>query len=179
MHRVSRHHSGRLRMHCRALSIQNPAQHLLNEIMNLPLLTIFLPLLTIATGLIIAGFYVSFTLVVFPALARMDDRSASTFMVHVNRYAQRPPFLSLFFLGLLASAGCLALSIVHENIRISIGAALVLSGALLTIGVNVPLNRRLEQNSLAWAKYEPRWIRANAARALGSSLGAVLLLSGV
>lgn len=55
-----------------------------------------LQLLTIATGLLVASFYLSFTLVIFPALTRMEAHRARTFMVHVNTYAQRPPFLSLF-----------------------------------------------------------------------------------
>lgn len=136
-----------------------------------------LQLLTIATGLLVAGFYLSFTLVIFPALTRTEAHRARTFMVYVNTYAQRPPFLSLFFLGLLSSAGSLIACLARGDFVGSAGSALVLAGAILTIAVNVPFNRQLERNLLPWRSYEARWIKANTARALGSALGAVLVMT--
>ena len=59
----------------------------------------------------------------------------------------------------------------------SAGSALVLAGAILTIAVNIPLNRQLERNLVPWRSYEARWIKANTARALGSALGTVLAMT--
>lgn len=140
------------------------------------LITALLPL-TLITGALLGGFYAAFSLVIFPALTATKDSDASEFMVKVNKHAERGPFLSLFFLGLLGSIGYLGQAITHGAAVHCIGAALVLGGGLLTICVNVPLNRALGQQKISWKHYRDRWIRANAFRAIFSVTGAILLLT--
>jgi uncharacterized membrane protein len=139
-------------------------------------ITVLLPL-TLILGALLGGFYAAFSLVIFPALTAAKDSDASDFMVKVNKYAERAPFLSLFFLGLLSSIGYLGQAITHGATVHCIGAALVLGGGLLTICLNVPLNRALDQQKIPWKQYRDRWIRANTLRAVASLAGVILLLT--
>lgn len=141
-------------------------------------ITALLPLALIL-GALLGGFYAAFSLVIFPALTATKDSDASDFMVKVNKYAERAPFLGLFFLGLLGSIGYLAQAITHGATVHYIGASLVLGGGLLTICVNVPLNRALDQQKISWKHYRDRWIRANNLRAIASLTGVILLLTDV
>ncbi|MGO2053368.1 DUF1772 domain-containing protein [Glutamicibacter sp. 287] len=131
---------------------------------------------TISSAGIVAGFYAAFALTVLPALASVQDSAAGDFMISLNQHAERPAFLSLFFLSLFGSLGYTAYALVQGLLVPALGSALVLSGALLTIFLSVPLNRALQRATLPWARYWPRWHRVNVLRAAGSAAGSLLLL---
>lgn len=135
----------------------------------------FLLITTGVSGGILAGFYAAFTLVVFPALSSTPTTSATAFMNAVNRHAERPAFLSLFFLSLLSSLGYTGYTLVNAMLLQAAGSVLVFSGALLTIFINVPLNRALQKNTVSWKPYRRSWNRANILRLITSAAGALLL----
>ncbi|WP_404285295.1 hypothetical protein [Glutamicibacter arilaitensis] len=131
---------------------------------------------TISSAGIVAGFYAAFALVVFPALTSVQNSAAGDFMISVNQHAERPAFLGLFFLSLLSSLGYTAYALAQGLLVPAMGSLLVLSGALLTIFLSVPLNRALQRATIPWTRYRRRWHRVNVLRAVGSAAGALLLL---
>ncbi len=113
------------------------------------------------------GVYASFSLLVMPALRRLDGVSATAAMTAVNRIAERGPFLAVFG-GSAVCAAVVALGAGGAEPAVRWGlAAPSLAAAALTVAVNVPLNRRLEREGAPfWARYHRRWTRANTVRAL-------------
>ncbi|EMY34035.1 hypothetical protein D477_011736 [Arthrobacter crystallopoietes BAB-32] len=62
------------------------------------------------------------------------------------------------------------------------GAALYLSGFLLTMAYNVPLNNKLAalpaaEAAARWPQWERQWTRSNTTRALASVVGAALMVT--
>ncbi|UNK47831.1 DUF1772 domain-containing protein [Arthrobacter sulfonylureivorans] len=128
---------------------------------------------------IVGGFYVAFAFTVMPALRRRPVSEAGAAMVSINERAVRLPFMVLFFGTALACAGTVArqvLNPVEDSATSILGAACYLTGWLLTMTVNVPLNNRLARSNLGWAEFEKSWNRANLTRAVLSVAGGALLI---
>ncbi|MFI0445872.1 DUF1772 domain-containing protein [Actinomadura sp. 6N118] len=144
---------------------------------------VILVLSTFTTGLI-AGFFATYTNSVMPSLGRTDDRMFITTMQHINRVVLNPLFLLCF-------TGALVLTIAATILHFSgdarpalpwIIAATVLYAAmfLITMGINVPLNVKLEDagdpariTDLAALResFEAKWNVWNNVRTL-TSMGA-------
>jgi uncharacterized membrane protein len=146
-------------------------------------------LVAITANGVLAGVYLAFAVAVSPGLRRIDARTHIRSTVAVNRAILNPVFLSLF-LGAPVSA--LAALVVprgstgaHATAAIG-GAACAVLALVITVAVNVPLNRALEgaeaghdaHVTAARERFARRWDRANSARA-AASLAAALLLGWI
>lgn len=144
-------------------------------------------LLTIAAAAgsaVAGGFYLSFSAVVMPALRLVPPAHAVRVMNHINRFAVRLPFMTVFF-GTAVAGTWVAISSAGEVgspaalLRLA-GAGLYLSGFILTIAYNVPLNNRLARFSDAqaasqWPQWAGNWSKANTVRAALSIAGALAM----
>lgn len=138
-----------------------------------------------ATG----GVYVAFSTMVMPALNTRAASEAVAVMQRINVRAVRPPFMTLFFGGALASvvAGVASLTSETPSMMRLTGAALSLASFGLTVTVNVPLNNALARlpagtgsgagpdNLGGWRAFERPWTRANSMRAALALAGAAAL----
>ncbi|MFG2000868.1 DUF1772 domain-containing protein [Spirillospora sp. NPDC048911] len=102
---------------------------------------------TLTTGLI-AGFFATYSNNVMPALHRDDDRMFIATMQHINKAVLNPWFLMTFTGALLLTIAATALHI-SGDARPALPwiiAATVLYAAmfLITMGINVPLNDKLD-----------------------------------
>lgn len=143
-------------------------------------------LLTAAAGtgaLLTGGIYAAFHLMVLPALDRLAPEHAARTMRAINDAAERPPFLLLFFgtAGAAVASGVFALGDDGGRpVQVVVGAGLTAAAFMLTMVVNVPLNRRLAAASgpaAGWGAFRRRWGTANTARSLFSIAGGILLLT--
>ncbi|MFI7482484.1 DUF1772 domain-containing protein [Kocuria sp. M1R5S2] len=140
--------------------------------------------LVLAAGIgsgMLGGFYLAFSLVVMPALRDRPAGEAASAMIAINEAAVRAPFMVLFFGTALACLIVVATgwSTPGAPIRV-LGALASLTGWVLTMAINVPLNTRLartERSTVVWHAYARPWIRANHFRAGLSLLGALGLLN--
>ncbi|KAB2339621.1 anthrone oxygenase family protein [Actinomadura rudentiformis] len=144
---------------------------------------VVLVLSTFTTGLI-AGFFATYTNNVMPSLGRTDDRMFVTTMQHINKVVLNPLFLLCFTGALLLT---IAATILHLGGEARpalpwIIAATVLYAAMfiITMGVNVPLNDKLNAagdpariTDLAAVRdaFEAKWNTWNNVRTL-TSMGA-------
>ncbi|MFW6773492.1 anthrone oxygenase family protein [Nocardioides sp. CPCC 205120] len=132
----------------------------------------------LATGVAAAavgGVYAAFSVMVMPALRRLDAPAAVAVMQEVNVRAERGPFIALFAGGALAAValGTLALRAPGTDPRHVVAAALLLGSVAVTVVGNVPLNQRLaSEGAEAWPHYAEVWTRLNTLRTL-LALGAV------
>jgi uncharacterized membrane protein len=142
---------------------------------------------TVVTAAVCAGVaggvYFSFSALVLPALRGRPAGDAVAVMRAVNVAAVRPPFMLVFFGGAV-SAAAVAVTEVAGSVGGSVGevqparvvgAALALAAFGITVVRNVPLNNALAGRSPDWQHFEPRWRRANHARAVASVLAAIAL----
>lgn len=153
-------------------------------------LVLVMPIAALGYALI-GGVLLAFSDFIMRSLARTPGTGGIEAMQTINREVFRWTFMGLF-LGMTAASVGLA---VHAALQTREPAsALILSAALVyvlgcfgvTVGVNVPLNRRLAGMDAAdpatrrfWsATYLPRWTRWNTVRALACVLAAALMLSG-
>lgn len=115
---------------------------------------------------LLSGVYAAFSTMVMPALNRLGHHEATAAMVQINRKAERGPFIVIF-----ASAAVAATSLAVAAVPRGAGVELAIAGASLastvvTVAVNVPLNRRLERDGARfWPEYSRRWTAANTMRA--------------
>ena len=132
-----------------------------------------------------AGLFVTFSYAVMPGLRRTDDPTFAGSMREIN-VAILNPFLALVFGGsVLTSIVAAIIGFDDEAARwwLVAGAALVLAAGVVTIGINVPMNERLEAgvsageppSSLREA-FEAPWVRWNLVRSVLSTAGFVALL---
>ena len=131
-----------------------------------------------ATG----GVYVAFSTMVLPALNARAASEAVSAMQRINVLAVRPPFMTLFFGGAIASviSGVTAGTADAQGLLRVTGAALSLAGFGITVAVNVPLNNALarvsgEGDPNAWRAFERPWARANTVRGALALAGAAAL----
>ncbi|MHC1559500.1 anthrone oxygenase family protein [Actinomycetospora sp. C-140] len=138
---------------------------------------------------LLAGFYLAFSVVIMPSLARLPDRVLVTVMQTVNRVIVRPGFVVLF-LGapvVAVAAAVLALVVGAPVLLVALGAVLQLASIGVTVAVNIPLNTALDRADAgdtadsgdvvrAREAFERPWTRAHAVRTAITTVGAVALL---
>ncbi len=132
-----------------------------------------------------AGLFVTFSYAVMPGLRRTDDSTFASSMREIN-VAILNPFLALVFGGsVLTSIAAAIIGFDDEAARwwLVAGAALVLAAGVVTIGINVPMNERLEAGFTAGEPptplreaFEAPWVRWNIVRSVLSTAGFVALL---
>lgn len=150
---------------------------------------------TVAVGLM-AGLFFAFSVAVMPGLARSGDRTLVEAMQRINVAIQNGWFLLAFGGALPLSAAAVVLCL-RDGGRVLLpwvvaAAALYLAVLVITFGVSIPLNNRLDaagdpgriaDPAAVRAAFESAWVRWNLLRtllctaALGC-LGRALLLSG-
>jgi uncharacterized membrane protein len=152
-----------------------------------------LPLVTllgvVGSGLM-AGVFFAFSTAVMPGLRRLRPSAGAEAMQHVNVVIQNPLFL-LVFMGtglicLLVAIGALV-SGAAGAVWLVIGALLYVVGSVgLTMGVNVPMNNRLDAanpitdtGAAIWADYLTRWTAWNHVRALACTAATAALAIGL
>ncbi|MFB7229946.1 anthrone oxygenase family protein [Streptomyces fimicarius] len=141
---------------------------------------------TVGTGLM-AGLYLAFDVGVMPALARRDDEAFVSAMRRVNDALDDSASFGALFLGVFVATGVAARRLRRAERGAAArraGAAAVLYGlsVAVTVGANLPLNRRLRGAPVAASAataartaYERPWRTANAVRT-AACLGALVLL---
>jgi uncharacterized membrane protein len=142
---------------------------------------------TITTGLI-SGLFFGFSFCVMIALRQVDDRVFFDVMQRINREIQNPLFGLIFMAALLGSAAVLVIDLTNGDgidLRAVGGAAMYLVSMLITMGINIPLNNKLESaGPVARAKditgarkaFEGPWTLWNHIRWLFGTAGFVFLL---
>ncbi|MFI1567402.1 anthrone oxygenase family protein [Streptomyces sp. NPDC020490] len=144
---------------------------------------------TIGTGLM-AGLYLAFDVGVMPVLARREDGRFVAAMRRVNDALDDDPAFGALFIGVFVATGVAARRLARADRsdaarRARVAAVLYGLSVVVTICVNLPLNRRLRTApgtsyaalAAARAAYERPWRRANAVRT-AACLGALALLAG-
>ncbi len=144
--------------------------------MSDPLRTTTLLAAAITLGLM-AGLFFGFANAVMPGLRRTDDRTFVAAMQRFNASIQNGLF-ALVFLGALVATGWAAW--LHRGDRpvflpVLIALGLYVVTLLITFGVNIPLNNRLDAAGDPQRVADPRavrkafygpWVRWNALRTL-------------
>src|SRR5688572_1500996 len=107
--------------------------------------TISLYAALVTTGLM-AGVYLAFSIAVLPGIARGDDETFVSAMRGMNAAILNPVFGLVFGAPLVFGIVAVATRLPDGDDISSIGAALglYLSTLLITGGINVPLNNRLD-----------------------------------
>ena len=147
------------------------------------------PAVTLLAGVLsalLAGFYLAFSVVIMPSLARLPDRVLVSVMQTVNRVIVRPAFVVLFLgaPGVAAVALVLALVAGAPVLAIGVGAVLQVASIVTTVAVNIPLNTALDRADpddagdivRAREAFERPWVRAHFVRTMFTTVGAVALL---
>ena len=147
------------------------------------------PAVTLLAGVLsalLAGFYLAFSVVILPSLARLPDRVLVSVMQTVNRVIVRPAFVVLFLgaPGVAAVALVLALVAGAPVLAILVGAVLQVASIVTTVAVNIPLNTALDRADpddagdivRAREAFERPWMRAHLVRTVFTTVGAVALL---
>jgi uncharacterized membrane protein len=150
----------------------------------------FVTLLGIVGSGLMAGVFFAFSTAVMPGLRRLRPSAGAEAMQHVNVVIQNPLFL-LVFMGtglicLLVAIGALV-SGAAGAAWLVIGALLYVVGSVgLTMGVNVPMNNRLDAanpitdtGAAIWADYLTRWTAWNHVRALACTAATAALAVGL
>ncbi|UQN14240.1 anthrone oxygenase family protein [Gulosibacter sp. ACHW.36C] len=142
----------------------------------------------IITNGIMAGLFLAFACAVTPGLRAVDDVTFVLAFQAINRAIPNGWFLLIFFAAPALTIASVAL---HPLESSDVSVCALLAGAscsVLTFGItvaaNVPLNRRLDRESVQSAKdsstarqrFERRWNRWNLVRT-GTSIGALVFLS--
>lgn len=120
---------------------------------------------------LVGGVYTAFTVMVMPALRHSDDQVATTTMIAINRAAERGPFIVMFGSAALAALGLAVPAADRRSMVDLVVAGTSLTSTLITVAVNVPLNRRLEcEGPMFWPTYYRRWTTANTIRAAAAMI---------
>lgn len=141
-------------------------------------------LMAMTTNGLLAGVYLAFSVAISPALRRLDAGTHVRASTSVNLVIINPVFLALFFgAPVFAVAAAFMTWSSTTGLVAGIAAAFSLVGFVITVAVNVPLNRALEaadalddaQALIALSSFEIRWDRANVIRT-AACLATVLTL---
>jgi uncharacterized membrane protein len=139
---------------------------------------------------VMAGVFLAFSTAIMPALRLRPPAEAASAMQQINRTILNPLFGVVFggtgLVCLLLVIGAL-FSGRAGTVWIVIGALLYLVGSIgLTMGVNVPMNNRLDaadptsaEGSRVWTDYLARWTAWNHARAMACVAATVALTVGL
>jgi uncharacterized membrane protein len=130
------------------------------------------------------GVFFSFSNSVVPGLEKTEHAQATAAMRSINVVIINPRFLATFVGPVVTTAatGFLLLGIDQTTPALLYFAAAVvyLLGSLVVTGrLNVPMNNALEDGTLAWADYAPRWRRWNTVRTVSSMVALVLSGAGL
>jgi uncharacterized membrane protein len=137
---------------------------------------------TITVGLM-AGVYVIYALAIMPGLRRTDDRTFVGAFQQIDTAIINPLFLAMFFGGLVLTAVAAVLHLGDDTDSVFpwIVAALLLylSGLVMTVRINVPLNdaikaagdpdRIADLPAVRERFDEARWVRWNLVRAVATT----------
>jgi uncharacterized membrane protein len=137
---------------------------------------------TLTLGLI-AGVFYTYACSVMRTLRGVDDRTFVTVMQRINRDIQNGWFFLSFIGALLFTTLSLVLFIGVDGsvlLPVAIGLAFYVLAFGITMGVNIPMNvrldqagnpERMEERTLAEARaaFEVSWFRANLNRGLAST----------
>jgi uncharacterized membrane protein len=139
---------------------------------------------------LMAGLFFAFSTAVMPGLKRLPPADGAAAMQQMNRAILNPLFGVVFggtaLLCLLLLVGA-PFSGRGGSVWIMAGAVLYLVGSIgLTMGVNVPMNNRLDAADPAgpdgarlWADYLSRWTAWNHVRAVACAAAAAALTTGL
>ena len=132
-----------------------------------------------------AGLFVTFSYAVMPGLRRTDDPTFAGSMREINVAILNPVLAIVFGGSVLTSIAAAIIGFDDEAARwwLVAGAVLVVAAGVVTIGVNVPMNDRLEAGVAAGESpaplreaFEAPWVRWNIVRSVLSTAGFVALL---
>lgn len=128
------------------------------------------------------GVFFAYSNSVVPGLDRGEHARAA--MRDINVVIINPRFLATFVGPVVTTAatGFLLLGIDETTPALLYFAAAVvyLLGSLVVTGrLNVPMNNALEDGTLTWADYAPRWRRWNTVRTVSSMVALVLCGAGL
>ncbi|WP_445441912.1 anthrone oxygenase family protein [Clavibacter sp. km1a] len=142
-------------------------------------------LVAITANGLLAGVYLAFPVAVSPALRRLDARTHVQAFASINGVIVNPVFLTLFFGAPVTAVAAAVMTWSSATCQVTgiVAAACSLTAFVITVAVNVPLNRALEESYagddaralIARDSFADRWDRANAARTV-ACLAAVLTL---
>ncbi|MEU8819236.1 anthrone oxygenase family protein [Actinoplanes sp. NPDC048796] len=139
---------------------------------------------TVVGGGLLAGVFFAFSAFVMSGLRRLPDPAGAAAMRSLNVTAERPPLMIALF-GV--SALCVAVAVRALATWSQPGSGWLLTGAVLTVAgalgvtvvVNVPLNNRLDADTITWSRYLAGWDPANHARTVLCLAGCAVLLIGL
>ncbi|MBT2588576.1 DUF1772 domain-containing protein [Arthrobacter sp. ISL-95] len=121
---------------------------------------------TVVGAGLVGGIYAAFSAMIMPALGHLSDEDATAAMVHINRAAERGPFIMLFGSATAAAIGLAVTAAPRGAVTDLLIAGTSLTSTLVTLAVSVPLNRRLEREGATfWTVYRRRWTASNTVRA--------------
>lgn len=128
------------------------------------------------------GVFFAYSNSVVPGIDKTEQATAT--MRSINVVIVNPRFLATFVGPVITAAatGFLLLGIDETTPALLYLAAAVvyLLGCLAVTGrVNVPMNNALENGTLTWADYAPRWRRWNTVRTVSSMVALVLSGAGL
>lgn len=148
-----------------------------------------LPVVQLVAGVLsalLAGFYLAFTVVIMPSLARLPDRALVTIMQTVNRVIVRPGFVVLFLGAPVVAVAAVVLALMAGTpvLLVAVGAAAQVASIAVTVALNIPLNTALDGADpddagdvvRAREAFERPWVRAHGLRTAITTVGAVALL---
>lgn len=141
-------------------------------------LTVVASLAAVLLTGVMTGVFFAFAVSVMPALGAAGPRNAVAAMQAINRKIQNPAFFLALFgapVASLAAGACyVGLDAALPAAAMFASAALYLIGAMApTIGINVPLNRKLDRggtpyddavSTRLWTEFSGPWSRANIVR---------------
>ena len=133
---------------------------------------------------VMTGVFFAFAISVMPGLNAAGPRSAVAAMQAINRKIENPTFFLALFgapVAALAAGACyVGLDAALPAAAMFASAAFYLIGAMgPTIGINVPLNRKLDRGGTPtddavaaplWTEFAGPWSRANVVRACFSAI---------
>lgn len=130
------------------------------------------------------GVFFAYSNSVVPGLDRTDPERAAAGMRGMNVAIINPRFLATFVGPVITSAatGFLLLGLDETTAALLwLAAAVVyLAGSLVVTGTrNVPMNNALDNGTLAWTDFAPRWRRWNTVRTFSSMVALVLCGAGL
>lgn len=154
-------------------------------------LTVVASLAAVLLTGVMTGVFFAFSVSVMPALDKLELRNSVAAMQAINRKIQNPTFFLALFgapVAALAAGACyVGLDAALPAAAMFASAAFYLIGAMgPTIGINVPLNRKLDRGGTPsdddtatqlWTEFSGRWSRANVVRT--GFAGIALLLAAL
>ncbi|WP_104402678.1 anthrone oxygenase family protein [Vibrio penaeicida] len=139
-----------------------------------------LEIVAFVTTSLLAGLYFIFNNTVMPVLKELKTPEV---MVRINEVILNKAFLTVFFCSPVSSFLCILIFLYQAQAPTMpfflLGSGLAISGFLITLFFNVPLNNRLKdsgtQLNQTWQHYLQKWGRWNAIRGYLSLVSITLM----